>query len=68
MKITNRDFLETKTVISWQELQEACKPLKELLQKKGHPHMTIIIDQTGAEVLEGVCACRFELLDTVEGE
>lgn len=51
------------SVISWQELEEASKPLKELLQKKGHPHMTIIIDQTGVEVLEGVCACQFELLD-----
>lgn len=52
--------------ITLQELEEACKPLKELLQQKGHPHMTIIIDQTGAEVLEGVCACKFELLDNEE--
>lgn len=53
-------------MITSQELQEACKPLKELLQKKGHPHIRIIIDQTGAEVLEGICTCQFELLDTEE--
>lgn len=53
-------------MITSQELQEACKPLKKLLQKKGHPHIRIIIDQTGAEVLEGICTCQFELLDTEE--
>lgn len=49
--------------ITWKELEEASKPLKELLQKKGHPHMTIILDQNGVEILEGICACQFDLLD-----
>ena len=49
--------------ISWQELEEATKPIKELLQKKGHPHMKVIVDQAGAEVVEGICSCPFEILD-----
>lgn len=37
------------------EFDEAVKPLHEWLCKYGHPHMKVIVDQGGAEALEGIC-------------
>lgn len=34
---------------------EAVKPIHEWLLKYGHPHMKVIVDQAGAEAVEGVC-------------
>lgn len=47
------------------EFQEAAKPLIKWLCENGHPHMTIIVEPTGAELVEGVCSFPTEefLLD-----
>jgi hypothetical protein len=36
--------------------EETAKPLIKWLNENGHPHMTIIVTTTHAELLEGVCA------------
>lgn len=36
---------------------------KEFIQKWGHPHRKIIIDQTGIEMVDGVKVKQFELKD-----
>lgn len=49
--------MENKITI--EELKEAAKPLVELLQKKGHPHMTAIITTKYAEITEGKVGVPF---------
>lgn len=49
--------MENKITI--EELEKAAKPLVELLQKKGHPHMTAIITTTYAEITEGKVGVSF---------
>jgi len=39
-----------------QSFTEATKPLIKWLNDNGHPHMTIIVSTTHAELLEGVVA------------
>lgn len=39
-----------------QAFEKAVKPLIEWLNEHGHPHMTLIVTQTHAELLEGVCS------------
>lgn len=40
--------------IEFGELQEATKKVVELLKAKGHPHMTVIIQQDRVELMEGI--------------
>lgn len=40
--------------IEFEELQEATKQVVELLKKKGHPHMMVIIQQDRVELTEGI--------------
>ena len=43
--------------------EEMANVVEKYLQEYGHPHMTIIADQTGIEVVEGIKAKPFKLLD-----
>lgn len=36
------------------EFEAVAMPLVDWINKNGHPHMCAIVDQTGAELLEGV--------------
>lgn len=36
------------------EFERLARPLIEFLNREGHPHMRIIINVTGAEMVEGV--------------
>lgn len=46
----------TVTKKQHEEFGELVKPLMEWLNNHFHPHITIIITQTNAEVLEGLCS------------
>ena len=35
------------------DFKEACLPLVDYLNKNHHPHMKVIVDQLGGELLEG---------------
>jgi hypothetical protein len=35
--------------------EEAAKPLIKWLNENCHPHMTVVVETNGAELLEGVC-------------
>lgn len=39
-----------------ESFDEAVRPLIKWLNGNGHPHMTIIVTPTGAELVEGVMA------------
>ena len=39
-----------------EQLKELTKPVMEWLNKNGHPHMKLIIENDGYELVEGVCA------------
>ncbi len=41
--------------ISIKELQEAAKPLIELLRVKGHPMMVVHVTDEGADLFEALC-------------
>ena len=49
--------------ISFEELKEATKDIVKLIQEKGHPHMTIIIQQDHVELLEGSVCIPLEIKD-----
>lgn len=38
------------------EFQELTKPLIQWLNENCHPHVSVIVDQTSAELSEGICA------------
>jgi len=38
------------------QFEELSKPLIKLLNEKFHPHVTIILTPTGAELVRGKCA------------
>lgn len=38
------------------KLREAAMPLIKLLSEEYHPHYTVIVTNTGFELVEGVCA------------
>ena len=40
--------------IALEELKKAAEPLIELLRKKGHPHMTVIVTDWSIDLYEGV--------------
>jgi len=43
------------------KFKEAATPLVNfLLEHCPHPHVTVIVDQTGAEILEGVASVKIE--------
>lgn len=39
---------------------EAAKPLVKWLNENGHPHTKIVLDCTGAELVEGIASVRIE--------
>ena len=43
-----------RTKITLEELQEAATPLVELLRKKGHPHMTVLVTDWNVELVEAL--------------
>ncbi len=42
------------------EFEEAAKPLVKFLCENCHPHTTVIVEPTGAELVEGVASVRIE--------
>ena len=40
--------------VEFDELQKAAEPVVDLLKKKGHPHMKVIIEQDHVELVEGL--------------
>lgn len=44
----------SRTEITFDELQEAATPLVELLRKKGHPHMTVLVTDWNVELVEAL--------------
>lgn len=45
------------------EFKALIAPVVEWLQKNGHPHMKIIVEQDGAELVEGVLGQPFPVKD-----
>ena len=43
-----------------EELNVACKPLVEWLCANCNPHTKVIVEPTGAEVLEGLASVKIE--------
>ena len=43
-----------RTEITIEELQETATPLVELLRKKGHPHMTVLVTDWNVELVEAL--------------
>lgn len=43
--------------ITPEELLEIATPLIRFLQERGHPHMKIIVEQDGVELVEGIVGC-----------
>ena len=50
-----------------EEFEKAAKPLVEFLQYNYHPHVKVIVDCEGAELLEGEMVCKFAILGGFEG-
>lgn len=42
------------------EFAEATKPLIKFIADNFHPHVTVIVDCSSAEMLEGICSFRTE--------
>ena len=42
------------------EFAEAAKPLIKFIADNFHPHVTVIVDCSSAEMLEGICSFRTE--------
>lgn len=40
--------------ITFEELKGAAQPLVELLRKKGHPHMTVLVTDWNVELVEAL--------------
>ena len=38
-----------------EQFEEACKPLVEFLNDNCHPHVTVVVTPSSAELSEGVC-------------
>jgi len=43
-----------------EEMHEAAKPLIKFICDNCHPHVYIVVEPTGAELLEGVCVIKNE--------
>lgn len=50
------------------EFEKAAKPLVEFLHYNYYPHVKVIVDCMGAELLEGEIVCKFYLPDKFEGD
>lgn len=44
----------------YEQFKEICKPLVKYLCENYHPHVTIIITPTGAEMVEGLMSTKIE--------
>ena len=42
------------------QFEEACKPLMKFICENCHPHVTVIVEPTRVELVEGVCAFNSE--------
>jgi len=40
------------------KFEELCRPLMRFLCENCHPHVTVIVEPTQAELVEGVCVVR----------
>lgn len=49
LKISNQD-----------EFEKAVRPLIKYLAENHHPHTTVIVSNTGAEILEGIRSVKIE--------
>jgi len=47
-----------------QELEKLARPIMQFLNENFHPHVTVIITPTSAELLEGLCSTG-EIMDYV---
>lgn len=47
-----------------EQFEKAVRPIMEFLNNNCHPHVTVVIDGTHAELSEGVCA--FTTMDYVK--
>lgn len=43
-----------------EELQEAAKPLVKFLCENCHPHVYVIVEPSGAELVEGIATVKIE--------
>jgi len=43
-----------------QKFKEAARPLVNFLCEHAHPHVTVMVDQAGAEILEGLASVNIE--------
>ena len=43
-----------------EEMKESCKPLVKWICDNCHPHVHVIVDGTGAELVEGIARVRIE--------
>ncbi|MFA5378819.1 MAG: hypothetical protein WC455_23910 [Dehalococcoidia bacterium] len=42
------------------EFEEVTRPLIKWLNDNGHPHVTVIVDNTVAQMFEGICVFHTE--------
>lgn len=42
------------SLIKQEEFEDLVRPVIKFLNERGHPHMTVVITQTDAELLEGI--------------
>lgn len=57
-KQPNKGEIMTLTDQQIEELKEAAKPLIKWLNENCRPHVTILVEPTGAELVEGVAAVQ----------
>lgn len=46
-----------------QQMEEASKPLVKFLCENCHPHVYVIVEPSGAELVEGIC--RVKILEFI---
>ena len=49
-----------RTQITFEELEQAAEPLKELLRNKGHPHLVVVVSDERVDLMEGIKGRPFE--------
>ena len=55
--------MKTFTIEEIEAFKQLCKPLLDFLYEHGTPHSKIIIEQTGAEFVDGTIGVPFKLRD-----
>ena len=54
---------EERTIQMGKDFEEMANACEKYMQKWTHPHMTVIVTQCGIEVVEGIKAKPFEVVD-----